>query len=154
MKLYLVQHAKAKPKDLDADRPLSEQGLEELQKIASFIKPVRITINRLWHSGKTRTAQTAEVLAGAIESKKGLSARSGLGPNDNVAVVRNEIVQAGEDIMIVGHLPFLTKLASLLLSGDESADTVAFRNAGIVSLSCCEADSWQIDWIVIPDILS
>jgi phosphohistidine phosphatase len=55
--------------------------------------------------------------------------------------------------MSVGHLPFLNKLASLLLTGCESADAVAFKNAGIVALSRNEGNNWQIDWMVTPEIL-
>jgi phosphohistidine phosphatase len=37
MKLYLVQHGKAKSKEEDPDRPLSMDGLEETKKVASFL---------------------------------------------------------------------------------------------------------------------
>ncbi|MHC4736630.1 MAG: hypothetical protein ACYTDW_19570 [Planctomycetota bacterium] len=55
--------------------------------------------------------------------------------------------------MIVSHMPFVSKLASLLLAGREFADTVAFRQGGIVALSCSEPDQWQIEWMVIPELL-
>ena len=154
MKLYLVQHAKAKSKEQDPERPLSQEGRQEIQKIASFIKPLNLTVDYLWHSGKTRAAETADALAEVIHISKEQSVQKGLGPNDDVAAIREKITAGAMDIMIVGHLPFLSKLASLLLTGDESADTAAFKNAGIVSLSCRETDSWQIDWIVIPELLS
>lgn len=154
MKLYLVQHAKAKSKEQDPQRSLSEEGLRELERIVRFIKPLMLRVDYLWHSGKTRAAETADALAKIIHISKEQSAQKGLGPNDDVAAIREKITAGAMDIMIVGHLPFLSKLASLLLTGDESADTAAFKNAGIVSLSCCETDSWQIDWIVIPELLS
>jgi len=56
--------------------------------------------------------------------------------------------------MIVGHLPFLGKLASLLLTGCESANTVAFKQGGIVCLSRSELKQWQINWMVTPEILA
>jgi phosphohistidine phosphatase len=55
--------------------------------------------------------------------------------------------------MIVGHLPFLSKLTSLLLTGHESSYTVVFRNAGIVCLDYSD-NQWHLDWVVIPEILS
>jgi phosphohistidine phosphatase len=55
--------------------------------------------------------------------------------------------------MIVGHLPFLSKLASLLLTGSESSETVAFKQGGIVCLKCKDKNLWQIDWMITPELL-
>ncbi|UCG59989.1 MAG: phosphohistidine phosphatase SixA [Phycisphaerales bacterium] len=153
MKLYLVQHAKATSKEVDPRRPLSEQGLAEIQKVAAFVRPLNLHVDRLWHSGKTRAVQTADVLAEVIDLTNAPVARDDLGPTDDVTAIKNELSSAAEDIMIVGHLPFLSKLASLLLTGSESAGTVAFRNAGVVAISRSEQEQWQTDWIVVPDIL-
>ena len=153
MRLYLVQHAEALTAQEDPARPLSEQGRRRLQKVVSFIKGVNLRVDYLWHSDKLRAAQTAESLAEAINVEKTVSERSNLGPNDDVTVIRDEILSGRLDIMIVGHLPFLSKLASLLLIGCESANTVAFKNAGIVCLTCGEEGRWQIDCLITPHIL-
>ncbi|MHC4458250.1 MAG: phosphohistidine phosphatase SixA [Planctomycetota bacterium] len=152
MKLYLVQHAKAVSKEVDPQRPLTEEGLRDLQKIASFIKPLNLSIDYLWHSQKKRAIQTADILAEVIEIKQSRTERSDLGPNDDVARLTNEIGSLEHDIMIVGHLPFLSKLASLLLAGSESANTVAFRQGGIVCLSRAEQEQWQIEWMITPEL--
>jgi len=154
MKLYLVQHAKAASKEMDPERTLTGQGRRDIQKVAAFIRPLNLSVDCLWHSGKRRAVQTAEVLAKAIEAKEGTIARDGLGPNDNVAALRSELASTEQDIMIVGHLPFLSKLTSLLLTGSESANTVAFKNAGIVCLSRYEENGWQVDWVLTPKILA
>jgi len=153
MKLYLVQHAKAASEQVDPQRPLTEEGRSEIQKVAAFIKPSNLCVDYLWHSGKKRAAQTAEILAEAIKIKKTQTARNGLGPTDDVKAFKDELVSTG-DIMLVGHLPFLSKLTSLLLAGSESANTVAFKNAGIVCLNRSEGNQWQIDWIIIPELLA
>jgi len=153
MELYLIQHAKAASKEMNPERTLTEQGRRDIQKVAAFIRPLNLSVNCLWHSGKRRAAQTAEVLAEAIETKEGTTARDGLGPNDNVTALRSELASTEQDIMIVGHLPFLSRLTSLLLTGSESANTVAFKNGGIVCLSRSEDNWWQIEWMVIPELL-
>jgi phosphohistidine phosphatase len=153
MKLYLVQHAKAASKEQDPQRPLTQEGRDELQKVTEFIKPLNLSVDYLWHSEKKRAAETAELLAEAVEIKKAETLREGLGPNDDVAVLKDELNTATDDIMIVGHLPFLNKLASLLLANHESANTVAFKNAGIVAMSHGEGNKWQIDWMITPEIL-
>ena len=153
MELYLVQHAKAASKQIDLQRPLTEEGHRDIQKVAAFIRPLNLCVDYLWHSGKKRAVKTAEVLAEAIKVQEGIIAHDGLGPNDDVAVLRNEFTSAEHSIMIVGHLPFLGKLASLLLTGSESANTVVFKQGGIVCLSRSEAKQWQIEWMVTPEIL-
>jgi len=154
MKLYLVQHAKAASEQQDPQRSLTEEGRLELQKVTEFIKPMNLSVDYLWHSEKKRAIQTAELLAEAIEIKKAKAMRERLGPSDDVAILKEELTAAADDIMIVGHLPFLSKLASLLLTGHESADTAAFKNAGIVALARSKENRWQIDWMVTPEILT
>ena len=153
MKLYLVQHAKAASKDIDPTRSLTEEGLRDIQKVAAFIKPLNLSVDYLWHSGKKRAQQTAAFLAEVITINKEHTACDGLAPNDDVEAIENQIMSAKQDIMIVGHLPFLSKLVSLLLTGHESSDTVAFRNAGIVCLNYTDDNQWQLDWMITPEIL-
>lgn len=154
MRLYLVQHAKAASKQTDPQRPLTNEGLRDIQKVAAFIKPLNLCVDYLWHSGKRRAVQTAEVLAEVIGVNKAEAVHEGLGPNDDVTALVDEIASAAEDIMIVGHLPFLAKLASLLLAGSESTNPVAFKNAGVICLSFSDEDNWQIDWMVTPELLA
>ena len=153
MKLYLVQHAKAALKHVDLERSLTEEGRQDLQKVTAFIKPLNLCVDYLWHSGKKRAIQTAEILAEVIKINKAQTIRDGLGPNDDITVLVDELAFAPQDIMVVGHLPFLSKLASLLLAGSESANTVAFKNGGVVCLTRCEENQWQIDWMVTPELL-
>ncbi len=177
MKLYLVQHAKAASKEGDPERPLTEEGIQDIQKIAAFIKPLNLCIDYLWHSGKKRAVQTAEVLAEVIRINKEQTACDGLGPSDDVKVLKDKLSTSKQDIMIVGHLPFLSKLASLLLVGSESANTVAFKQAGIVCLNRSDenqsfdklkrfdspeltvegmmsnVEPWQLEWMIIPELL-
>ncbi|MHC4483443.1 MAG: phosphohistidine phosphatase SixA [Planctomycetota bacterium] len=153
MKLYLVQHAKAASEEFDRRRPLTEEGKADMQKIVWFIKPLNLAVGSLWHSGKKRAAQTAGFLASAVKVEKNIIAHGGLGPSDDVTALRDELATTEQDIMIVGHLPFLSKLASLLLAGSESANAVAFKNGGVVCLQRGEDNRWQIDWMVTPELL-
>jgi len=153
MKLYLVQHAKAASKEADPQRTLTEEGRRDIQKVAAFIKPLNLSVDYLWHSGKTRARQTADVLSEVVEVKKEMAAHEGLSPNDNVTVLKDELISARQDIMIVGHLPFLPKLTSLLLTGSESSNTVAFKNGGIVCLNCSDDNQCQLQWMIIPELL-
>ena len=150
MKLFLVQHAKAASKEIDPDRPLTEEGLRDIQKIAEFIKSLNLSVDYLWHSGKTRTRQTAEVLAEIIKVKGEVAAHDGLAPNDDIKAIRDQIISAQNDIMIVGHMPFVAKLASLLLTGSEFSGTIAFKQGGIVCLNYSDESKWQVEWMITP----
>jgi phosphohistidine phosphatase len=115
---------------------------------------LNLCVDYLWHSGKRRAQQSAEVLAKVVTVNKATAARQGLNPNDDVKTLKDELASAQQDTMIVGHLPFLGKLASLLLAGSESANTVAFKQGGIVCLTRSEENQWQIDWMVTPQLLT
>ena len=154
MKLYLVQHAKAASKDVDPERPLTDEGRQDIQKVAAFIEALDLEVDFLWHSGKTRAAQTAEAFAEVVNIGAQMTARDGLSPNDDVAAIKDELVSKQDDVMIVGHLPFLSKLASLFLTGNEAAGTVAFQQGGIVAFEQPAEDRWQINWMVIPELLA
>ena len=153
MKLYLVQHGKAATKEIDPLRPLTEEGRNDVQKVATFIEPLFLCVDCLWHSGKTRAAQTAEILAAIVKSNRGTLQHQGLSPNDEVAALKDELSMTESDIMIVGHLPFLGKLTSLLIAGCESAEVVEFKQGGILCLNRCENKKWHISWMIIPELL-
>ena len=154
MTLYLVQHAKAESKEEGSERPLSEAGWEEIRKIASFaalsgsVRPERIV-----HSGKLRAAQTAEVLAESLSPTGVVTEEGGLAPGDDVSIWAERLSEAKEDVMLVGHLPHLSRLASQLLCRDESKALIRFRNAGIVALGRDEAGAWSLMWITVPGIV-
>jgi phosphohistidine phosphatase len=64
-----------------------------------------------------------------------------------------EISGMADDLMIVGHMPFLGKLASMLLVGSESKNLVAFRQGGVVCLQRNDDQTWQVAWMVTPQLL-
>ncbi|MBI4611979.1 MAG: phosphohistidine phosphatase SixA [Planctomycetes bacterium] len=153
MRLYLVQHGEAHPEEIDRERRLTPKGEEEVRKVARFLAPRGLTVKAIWHSGKTRARQTAEILAEAVTAARGVEARRGLDPKDSVRPVAEEIHAAGEDILIAGHLPFLARLASVLVAGGEETPVVTFRYGCVVALERGEDGRWSVVWMVVPEIL-
>ncbi|MFC1739219.1 phosphohistidine phosphatase SixA [Planctomycetota bacterium] len=127
---------------------------ERSKKMAKFIKPVSLSVGYIWHSPKKRSVQTAQLLGEAIKVQNRMLERQGISPNDDVGKLASEISSAEQEIMLVGHLPFLSKLASKLLCGSESANTISFKNAGIVCLERTEVENWQVNWTVIPELVA
>ena len=72
MKVYLVQHGKAVDKSVDPERPLSDEGTQQTQAVADFIASLNIKVECIWHSGKMRAHQTAEILSKAVTADDGL----------------------------------------------------------------------------------
>ena len=153
MRIYLVQHGQAKSEDIDPDRHLTEKGIADVKKISCFLKGAALGVDVIWHSGKARAAQTAEILSQSVVAAQGSFQHKGLSPNDDVKPIKDELLRSGKDVMIVGHLPFLSKLSSLLLTGSDSNNIVAFQQGGVVCLEQNENILWQLRWMVVPDLL-
>lgn len=153
MKLYLIQHGEATTEEIDPSRPLTPKGRGDIQKIAFFLKDAGVDPRLILHSGKTRARQTAEIIAAQLGPDCQVKEREGLAPNDPVKGIISEISGTANDLMIVGHMPFLGKLASTLLTGSESKNVVAFRQGRVVCLQRNEDQTWQVAWMVTPDLL-
>ena len=151
MNLYLVQHAQAKPKDEDPARPLTGAGRAAAQAVAAFAARLGLEVNQIRHSGKTRARQTAEALAQALSPAGGVVAVSGLAPRDDVRPVAEALAAEDRPVMLVGHLPFMSRLAALLLAGDPDRGVVQFRQGGIVCLAR-EEGRWLLAWALTPEM--
>ena len=152
MALYLVQHGKSLPKDVDPQKGLSEEGQSEVEMIAAVARGYGVSVAGISHSGKTRARQTAEIFAAALDAKDRVTERSGINPLDDVAAVANA-VSAEENQMLVGHLPFMERLTSQLITGSIDKPVFKFQNGGIV---CLDQDPenryWFIKWTLMPSI--
>jgi len=153
MKLYLVQHADAASKDTDPQRPLSEKGLSDAAKMAAFLFATDVQVDEIVHSGKTRAEQTANVLSKAVWQGKATIEIEGLGPNDSTDHLLHSAQVAGGDLMAVGHLPFMAKLAARCLTGFEDGVLVDFEPGAVVCLERQE-EGWALSWMQRPSMVS
>ncbi|MBN2272065.1 MAG: phosphohistidine phosphatase SixA [Sedimentisphaerales bacterium] len=152
MKVYIVRHGQAASSDVDPQRGLTPAGRAQVEKVAGHLKLLNLSVDCVWHSGKTRAEQTAQILVEAMTVREDVTAHAGLAPNDHVKPIRDEIEAAGQDIMIVSHLPFVGILTSLLLTGSESASQIDFKEATIACLAKSSDNHWQIEWVIGPEI--
>ncbi len=149
MALYLVRHGEYVPKKINPDCPLSDRGLVEVARMAALATGKEIELTKIFHSGKKRALQTAIILKEYLKPLFGLDQSIGLDPNDDIFYALGLIEQA-DNIMIVGHLPFLEKLASYLVTGDEDELVVQFPTAGIVCFDKDTEGKWEIKWALMP----
>jgi phosphohistidine phosphatase len=153
MRVYLVQHGESRPEEEDPQRRLTDEGVRSVQKVARFLRPLGLKLESVWHSGKPRAQQTAEILADAVSASQGLLQRDSLAPKDPVAPLKQAIEQSAGDLMIVGHLPFLGKFAALLVADNEDADIVAFKFGCVVCVERIEDGPWKLAWMIVPALL-
>jgi len=153
MRVYLSQHGEAKPKEADPQRRLTDQGKRDVQKVAEFLRPLHLKVAAVWHSSKPRARQTAEILASALTCAPGVIQRDGLAPNDPVGPVREVFEKADGDLMVVGHLPFLSRLAASLVTGSEQPEVVSFQYGCVVSIERGDKRDWTVSWMIVPELL-
>ena len=154
MRIYLVQHGEAVPAEVDPERPLSAAGEADVRRIAAVLRGSGIGVARILHSGKRRAEQTAERLAAALRPNLQPEARADLNPNDPTASVAQEAAGWEQDTMLVGHLPFMARLASRLIAGRDDAGVVAFRPGSVLCLERTEQRAWTIAWMLRPELLA
>jgi phosphohistidine phosphatase len=152
MALYLIQHGKSLPKDQDPDQGLSEEGTTETERIASLAQDYGVSVSQIRHSVKTRARQTAEILARALKPQNDIREISGIKPMDDVAACAAKI-DPDENVMLVGHLPFMERIISYLITGSIDQALIKFQNSGIVCLDKdTETQAWVIKWTLMPNL--
>lgn len=153
MKLYLVQHGEAAAREIDPARPLTEQGRADVEQMAAFLKTAGVRAERVIHSGKLRAQQTAELLAKAIAPAVQVEISDIINPNDNPAAFDWQSNSWNKDTLIVGHLPFMSKLVSHLVTGNPEQPVTAYQPGSVVCLEHGGEKQWQINWMLRPELL-
>ncbi len=153
MRLYLVRHGEAVSEEVNPERPLSQKGRVNVEKMGRFLRRAKLKVDLIWHSGKVRALETAQILGEALSVKDALVTRQGLAPLDPIELIENQLREREEDLMIVGHLPFLGKLASSLVSEPPSPGLITFQAGGVACLERLEEGSWRLEWMVNPGLL-
>jgi phosphohistidine phosphatase len=153
MFLYLVQHGDAKKEEEDPARPLSDKGIEDVKKVASFMFRLKITVEEVLHSSKLRARQTAEIIADSLNITKGVSETEGLAPLNEPILWAEKLKTKTHSLMLVGHLPHLGKLSSFLLSGDKEKSIIAFKMGGVVCMKRDDSGTWTLQWMITPEIV-
>ena len=149
MEVYLVQHGESKSEAEDATRPLTDRGRVEVDAVARYAANLGVEVAEVFHSGKLRAKQTAELFAQHLAVPNRIAEQEGLGPLDDPDKAKHLVAQAEGPLMIIGHLPHLSRLASLLVLGEAEKEVVRFRMGAVVCLAR-SGEAWSIDWTLLP----
>ncbi len=150
MKLYLVRHGEALPKTSDTTQPLSPEGVRHAGLAADALFRASAAPVAILHSEKTRAVQTATAISAALPGHPPLQLRKGLSPEASAEDWVTEVTLSRTDMVIVGHLPFLSRLASLLTTRDQERAQFAFEAGGVLCLERIEHGSWVVRFLLGP----
>jgi phosphohistidine phosphatase len=153
MLLYLVQHAEAKSKEEDPARDLTAKGRQDILRVANYAGNLDLAVSHIFHSGKARAASTAHRLASSLKPAKGVADTTGLAPLDDPQSWVDRLATMDENIVLVGHLPHLARLAAQLITGDKENTVIHFKMGGMVCLRRLEGSQWAVEWMVIPEMI-
>jgi phosphohistidine phosphatase len=133
--------------DVDARRPLSEQGRDHVVRLAAEAAERGARPAVVWHSGKLRARQTAEAFWRACNALAVLSATRDLQPDDPPEWIRDRLRGETRDILLAGHYPHLPRLLTLMVSPAQGSDTRPFPQHGVVALQTDDdGNTWTEIW--------
>ena len=133
--LFLLRHAKAITGGLlipDQDRPLSERGLKDVNKLGAKLHKKGIHINLIVTSPAVRAITTAQSIANKLEMKHMNFLIDPLFYGAETTVLLeliSRIAKRYDDVMIVGHNPSLTELASHIAGEPIAMSTCSLMKA-------------------------
>ena len=77
-----------------------------------------------------------------------------ISPNDNPKAFDWQSDSWDRDTLVVGHLPFMAKMAAWLVTGDAERTLVEYRPGSILCLQLDTDGNWRIDWMLRPELLT
>jgi phosphohistidine phosphatase len=145
MKVYLMQHALAYPAEEDRERPLSPAGVAQAKAAAKVIKRLGLNFDLIVASPKRRAHQTAALIAEGIRYPHSdiLTSEAILPdqlPQDLLDLLQKEATES--QILVIGHMPQLAKLARELMQGGE----LLIENAGLTCINILESESGRLEF--------
>ncbi len=151
MRLYIVQHGDSLPKDVDPDRPLSDQGRADIQRLSEWLSNHNVRISKILHSGKPRARETAEILRPLLNSSSQIYEGQGLAPNDSPEAFLHLLRDREKDTLIAGHMPFVARTVSQALTGAPDRQLVEFVPGSVADIERSEGGSWRLFIFARPE---
>lgn len=149
--VVLVRHGEATSTDENPERPLTVAGRQHAERVASWLDTAGVEVEAVVHSPKLRARQTAKIFGQRLGVHAArVRERADLRPHDDPRPVADDLELDQTSLVIVGHLPFLARLASQLLVGDPDSLRIRFLDAGAVVLGRV-GEGWQLEAVAGHD---
>ena len=140
MNIYLLRHGLAEDQSQtgkDSDRSLTGKGERKLRQISEGMEALHLEFELILSSPYLRARQTAEIIADAFNARKALEFTENLKPNGDTQALVEQVTSrkpVPNNVLLVGHEPYLSELISLLVSGSPIS-TVVMKKGGLCKLS-------------------
>jgi phosphohistidine phosphatase len=161
MKLILVRHGEASDSSssgLDRDRPLTDKGKIDVEKLAHYLSKTNLNFHQIYHSPFLRTTQTANKLEEILKPKEPNESCKDLGCGEDCFQIFVELRKFtnSETIIIVGHNPDIAFLASRLLGESKQFPFLQFNPGTCIAINVAKEtlDRGKLLWMVSPDFLN
>jgi phosphohistidine phosphatase len=159
MNLYLLRHGIAINAEAAApggERPLTEKGGKRMRKAARGLRRFDIAFDAILTSPLARARQTADIVAETLGLQAHLSVietlQPGSSPEDLLASLSD--YENREHLLLVGHEPLLSDLASFLITGKKSlAVDLTLKKGGICRIeidSLPPRNPGTLHWLLAP----
>lgn len=159
MDLFLLRHGiaeeQAAPGSPDSERRLTEEGLQRVRQIALAMRRMELGIELILSSPFPRARETAEVVARALglERRLEFSCHLEIPPASTKLIAQiNRTRPRPQSVLLVGHEPHLSHLASVLLTGSPSL-RLALKKGGLCKLEATSLQSARcatLCWLLTP----
>ena len=137
----------------DAQRPLSDEGMEKTANIAKALKKLKCNPARIISSPLIRARQTANIAAGILCPDTTPEPNDIMGPNASPGETTDYLAKQGlKDIMLVGHNPHMEMLASYLISGSDNIE-IRLKKTSICRIAFDEKvrpGTGIMEWLMQP----
>jgi phosphohistidine phosphatase len=160
MRISLLRHGIAVDRgtpgyDDDSQRPLTAKGERRMRRAAEGMLALGLSYDLMLSSPYRRAQQTADIVAQVLKISDGLHLSATLAPDGDPRQLIGELRSADrspQDVMLVGHEPYLSRLFSTLLTGNPNLPVV-MRKGGLCTI---ELDTLrfgrcaQLVWLLTP----
>jgi phosphohistidine phosphatase len=160
MNLYFLRHGIAvefgeNGITRDEDRPLTSKGERKLWRIAEAMEAMELKFDAILSSPILRARQTADIISEAFNGRKKVQHTQALVPHSKareLVDLVHTLTPRPDNILLVGHEPFLSELICLLVFGQHTG-AVRMKKGGLCLLT---ADSLRagkcatLEWLLTP----
>jgi phosphohistidine phosphatase len=142
----------------DSARPLIPKGERRLRAAAAAMRKMELSFDLILSSPLLRAKQTAEIVSAELKLKKRLQFSDALTPGGSVKdLLRqlDELRPAPENVLLVGHEPYLSRLIALLVSSSGDA-AIEMKKGGLCKLEVEELRHGQcarLAWLLTPSLM-
>jgi phosphohistidine phosphatase len=161
MQLYIVRHGIAIDREdpkcpADPDRFLTEDGIEKTKEVAKGLAKISEAADLMLTSPYVRAAQTAEIVADALDyAKQKIRKSEALLPGAEPQQLFRELGK-NKDLSVVfvfGHAPHLDELLATAVGSKHHISALKKAGVALVELKRLVPPNGQLVWLATPKLL-